>query len=73
MGQPFGWLFVLAGGFAICGAVCNWDWFMNHRKARFLCSLITRTGARIFYTVLGTLLVVLGVLAAFGVIDMSQS
>lgn len=62
------WFFVLAGLFTLTAAVCNWDWFMNHRKARFLSNLITRTGTRIFYGVIGAALLVAGVLALTGVI-----
>ncbi|HPD46278.1 MAG TPA: immunity 17 family protein [Anaerohalosphaeraceae bacterium] len=69
MTQLLGWLFVLSGGFAICGAVCDWEWFMN----RIFVTLLSRTGARIFYILLGAGLIILGVLAAFGIIDMSQS
>jgi hypothetical protein len=33
------------GVFAICGAGLNWEWFMNHHKARFFTDLFGRTGA----------------------------
>ena len=70
--NPLGLIFVAAGVFSILGAICNWDWFMNARKARSVVSLLTRGGARIFYGILGLLLVVLGVLGATGIIDMSS-
>ena len=70
--NPHGLLFVAAGAFSILGAVCDWDWFMNARKARSLAKLLTRNGARSFYGVLGLLLVVLGVLGATGIVDMSS-
>lgn len=54
------------------GAICNWEWFMNARKARFMVKILTRNGARIFYGILGLALVVLGVLATMGIVDMSE-
>ena len=57
------------GVFAILGGVMNWDWFMNHRKAQFVCGLCGRGGARVFYVVLGAALVTFGVLLASGVIQ----
>jgi len=68
--NPIGLLFVGVGGFALAGAVCDWDWFMNARKARFMVSLLTRTGARVFYGLLGAGLLVLGLLATTGLIDL---
>jgi len=70
--MAIGWVFVGCGIFAICGAVFNWDWFMNHRKARFFVRLVGRTGARIFYGFLGATLAVLGVLIGLGIIESSQ-
>ena len=67
-----GSLFIAIGLFAICGAGYNWDWFMNHRKARFFVAVFTRTGARIFYMLLGGGLVTLGVLMMLGVIRSSE-
>ena len=67
---PFllGVFFVAAGCFALCGAGCDWDWFMTHRKARFFSALLTRTGARFFYGLLGLGLAVLGALMLAGVL-----
>jgi hypothetical protein len=63
------WILVVCGVFAICGSLMNWEWFMNHRKARFMTRMLGRGGTRIFYGLLGTALVVLGLLIAFGVIE----
>ncbi|MHC4253428.1 MAG: immunity 17 family protein [Planctomycetota bacterium] len=68
--NPYGLIFVAAGVFSMLGAICNWEWFMNSRKARFLVRIATRTGARVFYGLLGLALVVLGVLTTMGVIGM---
>ncbi|MHC5054880.1 MAG: immunity 17 family protein [Planctomycetota bacterium] len=60
---------LVAGGvFSIAGAVFNWEWFMTARKARFIVAIAGRTGARIFYGVLGVALVVIGALALTGFI-----
>ena len=36
---------IVAGIFSLCGAIVNWDWYMNHRKARFLVRILGRGGA----------------------------
>lgn len=69
--NPVGLIFIAAGAFSMLGAICNWDWFMNARKAKFMVNILTRDGARIFYGILGLGLVVLGVLVRMGIIDMS--
>ena len=55
-----------AGIFSICGAVCDWDFFMNDYKAQFFVKIFGRNGARIFYGILGAFIVVCGVLALTG-------
>lgn len=67
--NPMGLFLVAFGGFALCGAGFNWDWFMMHRKARFMTAILTRTGARIFYALLGIALIVFGVLVALGIVE----
>ena len=52
----FSLLLIGCGLFSLAGAVKNWDWFMEHRKARFMCSLLGRKGARIFYGLLGLII-----------------
>ena len=49
------------GIFCIVCAAMDWDWFMNSRKARFMCNLLGRNGARIFYAILGAIITTLGV------------
>lgn len=62
-------LFLVAGGlFAICGAAFNWAWFMNNPKARLF--ILGRTGARIFYGLLGAALVVVGMFFVAGIVAM---
>jgi hypothetical protein len=61
-----GLFFIAVGAFALCGAGFDWDWFMNHRKARAITRILTRTGARVFYALIGAGLVTLGTLAMLG-------
>lgn len=67
-----GFAVAAVGVFAICGGVFDWDFFMNHRKARFFIRLLGRTGARIFYGLLGSGLVVTGTLMVMGIIGDSR-
>ncbi len=67
-----GWFFVGIGLFAIAGATFDFEWFMNHRKARIFVSMLGRGGARILYGALGTGLVVLGGLMIAGVLSPSK-
>jgi membrane associated rhomboid family serine protease len=66
--NPIGLLFVFCGLFAVAGSVCEWDWFLNHRKARMVAALIGRTGTRVFYVVLGGGLAIFGVLMCLGIL-----
>ena len=47
-----------AGLATLLGAVFDWDWFMEHPKARFLTESLGRDGARASYGLLGIVLVV---------------
>ena len=63
-------LFLIAAGlFAVAGGVFDWEWFMNHRKARFMTAILTRAGARIFYIILGIGIAVIGLLVTIGVVS----
>lgn len=66
--NPVGFFLVAAGLFSICGAAFDWDFFMNHRKARFLVSVLGRTGARVFYFLIGLVVTILGALIAAGIL-----
>jgi hypothetical protein len=68
-----GWVIAACGAFAICGAFFNWEWFMDNDKTVIVVNLFGRTGARIFYGVLGIALVVMGVLMALGIIQEASS
>jgi hypothetical protein len=51
---------------ALLSAVFNWDWSYRFWMARWVESRFGRRGARIFYTILGALMVALGVAIALG-------
>ncbi|MDX9827412.1 MAG: Imm17 family immunity protein [Spirochaetia bacterium] len=53
-------LLVLAGIFSVVCAAFDFDWFMNHRKAQFISKRIGRMGARIFFIVLGVIIIGFG-------------
>lgn len=48
-----GLFFLGAGIFVFVAAAIDWDWFFEHRKAQPFVSLFGRTGARVFYALLG--------------------
>lgn len=54
--------FFAAGVFSLAGAFFNWDFFFNSRKARPFVRLIGRTGARIFYAILGLFIIFCGIM-----------
>ena len=66
--NPAGLIFVALGIFALSGSIFDWEFFMNSRKVRFLAKFLTRTGARIFYGLLGSGFIVVGILTAMGII-----
>lgn len=68
-GLFYGLFFVGVGIFSICGAACDWEWFINSRKARFFVTIFGRNGARIFYGLLGSAIVLIGVLMALGLVS----
>ena len=67
-----GFAIAFAGVFAVTGAVCDWNWFFDSRKGKSFVKLLGRGGARVFYVLLGIFLLGLGLLGAFGIIDMSS-
>jgi small neutral amino acid transporter SnatA (MarC family) len=54
-------LFIVVGVFVLIVSIMNWDWYFNSTKAQRLIRLIGRTGSRIFYSIIGLLLVIIGI------------
>jgi len=49
--------FALAGIVSILAAVLNWDWFFNTQNVQFIVKNVGRKRARLFYGILGLILV----------------
>lgn len=58
-------LFVLAGIVAILASVLNWNWFFNARNAQLIVRNVGRQRARLFYGVLGLILIGMAVFFYF--------
>ena len=56
-------LIVLVGLFTAAGGLFDWNWFMLSRRARLIVRIFGRGGARIFYMILGAVIVVFGLIA----------
>ncbi|HEV8321267.1 MAG TPA: immunity 17 family protein [Myxococcota bacterium] len=46
-----------AGAFSLLGAWYDWDFFFNSRRAWLFVTLFGRTGARVFYALVGLSLI----------------
>lgn len=55
---------VCCGFLTFLSAYHDVDWFMNHHKARFFVKLLGRSGARMFYMILGIILIGLSIYLA---------
>lgn len=55
-------LFVAAGLFTIICSLLNVSWFMSHRKALAMQKLLGNVLTRVFYIILGGVLLVMGVM-----------
>jgi len=53
-------IFVAIGVFTFVCAAFDFDWFMNHRKAKLFVNVMGRDGARVFYMVIGAVIAVGG-------------
>lgn len=58
-------IFVLAGVFSLLSSVKNFDWFFNNSKAKPFVKTFGRNGARIFYSILGIFIIILGLVLGF--------
>ena len=61
-----GLVFAAIGLFSLMGAVMNWDWYFNNRRARGVVAIFGRNGARIFYGILGIFIMAIGAVAVIG-------
>ena len=63
-------LFVIIGLLAILAAIFNWDWFFATQNTQFIVRNVGRKQARLFYAILGILLICTGL---FFFIEVQQS
>ncbi len=54
-------LFIGIGGFSFAAALFNFEWFFSTRQANTFINWLGRTGARLFYAVLGLGLIGCGI------------
>lgn len=57
MERVYFFIFVIAGLITIAGSILNWDWFFESRKVRIINSLFGRTAARVFYIIIGVIII----------------
>ena len=50
-------IFVVVGLLAILASILNWDWFFQSQNTRFIVSNVGRKQARLFYALLGVLMI----------------
>jgi small neutral amino acid transporter SnatA (MarC family) len=50
----------MSGIFVIAAALLDWDWFFRDYRAKFFVDIFGRNGARLFYCILGIVLLALG-------------
>ncbi len=66
-----GLVFIVSGLFSLIASIKNWNFFFGSRKTRFIQRLVGRIGARIFYGLLGIVIIVVGILAILGNINLA--
>lgn len=54
-------IFILVGLLAILAALFNWDWFFTAHNTQFIVNNVGRSRARLFYALLGLLMIATGV------------
>lgn len=54
-------IFVLVGLIAILASLFNWDWFFTAHNTQFIVGNVGRQRARLFYALLGLLMIATGV------------
>ena len=50
-------IFVIIGSLSVLASIFNWNWFFTAQNTRFIVNNIGRKRARIFYAVLGILMI----------------
>jgi len=68
----FGGVFILIGLFPIIASIKDWDFFFGSIKARFLVNIVGRNRARVVFGILGIVLMCVGVLSCFRMVDLAS-
>lgn len=55
-----GLLVIIIGFFSVICSVGNFNWYFNNRKAQGMVRLFGRNGARVFYSIVGVIIIFLG-------------
>ncbi len=50
-------IFVLVGSLVVLASLFNWDWFFHSQNTQFIVKNVGRKQARIFYALLGILMI----------------
>lgn len=50
-------IFAIVGLLAILASIFNWDWFFQSQNTQFIVKNVGRKQARLFYTLLGALMI----------------
>jgi small neutral amino acid transporter SnatA (MarC family) len=58
-------IFILSGSVSLAASICNFDWFFQSRNSSTFVNRLGRTGARLFYGLIGIALIAAGVLFFF--------
>ncbi len=66
-----GAVFIASGLFSLIASIKDWDFFFRSLKTKWIANIIGRNGARAFYGILGFVLIIVGVLAFLGTVDLA--
>lgn len=50
-------IFVIIGSLSVLASIFNWDWFFTAQNTQFIVNNVGRKRARLFYLVLGILMI----------------
>ena len=62
-------LLFIGGLITLLGSILNWTWIYRSRRSKSIVSTLGLSGARIFYGIVGLVLMVVSALSIFGVFD----
>lgn len=66
-----GLIFLMPGAISTLASLFNWDWFFSTKTASFFVDNLGRTGARVFYGVLGIALLIAAVMIIQSLVSQS--